>query len=130
MVESLGTVTPWDMSMNETNPSNPVKDHRRIKRRATKKGTSVICRKGKLGLGPNLAIRIRDISEEGTRLLLKSQLAKGDDIEITLTAPGTSRPLTVMAVVAWSVPAKEGDGFWTGAKFRNPLNYSDMFHFI
>jgi PilZ domain len=116
--------------MSEASSSSPAKEQRRIRRRATKRGTVVICRKGTLGLGPNLAIRISNISEEGARLLLKSRLTKGEEIEISLTPPGVSRPLVFVAVVSWCVAAKGEDGFWTGSKFRPALSYSDIFNLV
>jgi hypothetical protein len=98
-----------------------------MKRRPVKKTVSVTCRKGMLGLGPNLAIRLRDISEDGVQLIIKSALAKGDVVEVCFSAPGLPGNLTREAVVAWC-SGPEPDGFHIGARFRNSLGYDHIFH--
>jgi hypothetical protein len=111
-------------------PLPTLKEHRRLKRRAAKKGCTVSCRRGLLGVGPDLAIRLVDISEEGARIQIKSALKKGDEVEVSLTAPGLSRPVVRVADVAWCGPAKEGDGFWIGVQFRSLLRYADILHLV
>jgi len=101
-----------------------------MKRRLAKKGTAVVCRKGTMGLGPNVAMRLHDISEDGVRLFIKTALAKGDEVEVSLTPPGISKAKVLTAVVAWCTAAQEGNGFWAGAKFRNPMSYSEIFHLV
>jgi hypothetical protein len=111
--------------MNSTT-TTPITDHRRMKRRPVKKTVSVTCRKGMLGPGPNLAVRLRDISEDGVQLVIKSALAKGDVIEICFSATGLPSNLSREATVAWC-SGPEPDGFRIGARFRNPLGYEHIF---
>jgi hypothetical protein len=98
-----------------------------MKRRMAKKTVNVICRKGMLGLGPNLAVRLHDISVDGVQLVVKSALAKGDVIEVVFSAPGLPSNLAREAVVAWCSGPEPG-GFRIGARFRNPLVYEHVFH--
>src|SRR5256885_2178544 len=61
----------WFMS----NPERTVRKNRRANpRRAPKGSTRVTCRRGSLGLGPNLALSLLDVSETGARLLVKEPL--------------------------------------------------------
>ena len=72
----------WRYVMNAS-PPNSRKSPRRPPRGATK----VVCRKGTLGLGPNLGVRLLDVSEGGVRLLVKTELVKGDGVEVVLVPP-------------------------------------------
>src|SRR4051812_17873007 len=106
-------------------PQPTTKNRRASPRRRPKSGAKVTCQKGSLGLGPNLALSVLDVSENGIRLVLKSPLPKGQDIEINLSVPGYPRPVKLPAVIVWSVP--EPDGTWrVGARFQKPLNYRDL----
>lgn len=101
------------------------KNHRRLKRKVAKRGTTISCRKG-LGLGPNLAVGIKDLSEEGIRLLVREWITKGTDVEIALTGVGLSKPITLMGEVMWCNPIESG--FLLGVRFRIRIGYADFFH--
>jgi hypothetical protein len=101
-------------------------DHRRMKRLAVKKSTSVICRKGTLGFGPNLAKNVLDVSVDGAQLLVNSVLRLGEELELTLAATGAD-PLVRLAVVVWC-SANEEDGYRVGVKFMDSLEYQDVYH--
>ncbi len=109
------------------NPPEPVNDHRRMRRRSTKMTTTVICRKGTLGLGPNRGVRVFNISEDGIELLVSEAMEKGDEIEVSLTPLGVSKAIVRLAIVVWCSP-HEGDQFLVGAKFFAPLTYTDMYY--
>lgn len=110
--------------------SNPPIEHRRINRRTVNKGTAVTCRKGVLGLGPDLAIRILDMSESGARLVVGVELVKGDEIELSLTPLGMNKPKVLMAVVEWCYKSKDSEGYWVGATFSSTLTYGDVLRFL
>jgi hypothetical protein len=115
----------------------PAKDHRRMKRKLGKKSVAVTklgkksvavtCRKGTLGLGPNLAIRMHDVSVDGVQLIVKSALVKGDVIEIGFSAPGLPSKLNREAVVVWC-SGSESEGFRIGARLRVPLEYGHIYY--
>jgi PilZ domain len=108
-------------------PPDLQNDHRRMKRLAVKKSTSVICRKGTLGLGPNLAIQVLDVSVDGAQLLVNSVLRLGEELELSFAPTGFTEPLIRLAVVVWC-SAKEGDGYHVGVRFMDSLEYQDIYH--
>jgi hypothetical protein len=102
-------------------------NHRRMKRQAAKKSIAVTCRKGTLGFGPNLAIRLNDVSVDGAQVFVTTLLKLGDELELTFSPPGFAEPLVQMAVVAWC-SAREGNGYRIGVKFTDSLSYQDIYH--
>jgi PilZ domain-containing protein len=100
----------------------------RINRRASPRwqfrgSARVECRRGTLGLGPNLVRLALDISETGIRLLLGSPLVRGEQVEVLIHSSGV-RPLKRFARVAWSAAA---DGGWqVGLTFEGPLPYQEV----
>ncbi len=118
---------PMTEKPNTVEPDRlPMKDHRRIKRKLAKKSVSVICRKGTLGLGPSLVVRMHDLSVDGVQLVINSPLAKGEVIEVCFSAPGISGKLSREATVAWCSDALP-EGFRVGARFRRALGYEHVF---
>jgi hypothetical protein len=83
------------------------------------------CRKGSLGLGPNLVVEPLDVSETGIRLVLKAALEPGHEAEIVLHGTGLSRPLKRLARVVWSLALETGT-FVVGLRFDRPLPYLEM----
>ncbi len=112
--------------MSEQRKSTSSADNRRRSRRHTLIGVArVECRKGALGLGPNLAVKALDISETGLRLVVKEDLTLGQQTEILLAGSGLARPLKRLATVAWVLPL-EGGGHCVGLNFDKPLPYRDL----
>ena len=108
------------------NPTGVLSKNRRVSRRLVpRKGTKVTCQKGSLGLGPNLAVGVLDISESGVRLLLKAPLDVHQDVEVNLLGPGKGRPFKVLADVIWCVAAADGT-FCVGARFQKALRFFDL----
>src|SRR5438445_3513930 len=81
---------------------------RRSRRAAPKGSTKARAYKGPMGLGPNLAVAILDVSETGIRLVLKNDLPKGQEIECNLDNV-SARPIKVIADVLWSLPMADGN---------------------
>jgi PilZ domain len=106
-------------------PPELPEDRRVVPRRLAKPGVQVACRIGTLGLGQNIAVSLYDISEAGLRLSVSAPLAKDQEIEIELVAPGRSRPLKLSAKVIWCGPSEDG-AHWVGAEFRRQLSYADI----
>ena len=99
-----------------------------INRRASRRwefggSARVECRRGTLGLGPNLVRRALDVSETGIRLLLGSPLARGEQVEILIHGSG-ARALKRFARVVWSAAA---DGGWqVGLACEGSLPYHEV----
>jgi hypothetical protein len=102
-------------------------ERRRALRRPVRSGTAAGCRAGTLGLGPDLALAVLEVSEDGARLTVTAALAAGEEVEVSLLPPGLSRPLVRFADVIWCAPAG-GSSFWVGVRFREPLTYADLLH--
>src|SRR5262249_15915926 len=77
-------------------------------RRKPKGGTRVVCRKGALGLGPNVALSLLDLSEGGVCVVVGDFLAKGQVIEVVLSAPGCPRDVCRLGDVVWSFADRDG----------------------
>ena len=105
-------------------------DRRIVRRKPLKKGVTVTVRKGTLGLGPNLAAGGEELSLDGVQLRVKSELKKGDEIEIGLTGIGRSKAMTLVADVRWCREDEETETFLIGAKFRRRLVYADLGPFV
>lgn len=130
MAEENTTVAPPPADPVATPPPAPSPADRRIVRRKTlKKGVEIVVRKGTMGLGPNLAAGGVELSADGVCLKVKSQLQKGDEIEIGLTGIGRSKPLSLIADVRWCRP-DEGGGFLMGAALRRRLSHAEIGLFV
>jgi hypothetical protein len=102
-----------------------VANGRRARRQPPRNSTKVSYFKGSMGLGPNQAVEVLDISESGVGLLVKSAFKKGQELEIILESLGHRRPVCIKAEVAWCVEITECK-YCLGAKFLRPLNYADL----
>ena len=65
-------------------------------------------RRGRTGVGPNLAIGLIDVTPEGLGVLLIAPLAFGDEVEVELSSPGIDKPLKVAGEVRWSMAVGDG----------------------
>jgi hypothetical protein len=107
------------------NPTRP-RVNRRASRRSALRGTiKVECRKGSLGLGPNLVLYPLDISETGVRVVLKVELKRGQEVEVLLTGGGSPRPMKKRATVIWSLPT-EADAYVTGIRFDGYVPFAEL----
>jgi hypothetical protein len=115
------------LAMSSDNRLTPLSVNRRASRRAPFRGTiRVECRKGSLGLGPDLTAAALDISETGTRLILRSSLPKGQDVEILVHgAGGYGRPRKRTGRVIWSFPT-EDDQCCVGVRFDGHIPFADL----
>jgi hypothetical protein len=98
-----------------------------MRRKPSKKMVSVTCRKGRFGLGENLALGMNDISVDGAQLSVKTAFTVGDEIEVCFSAVGIIGRLTREASVAWCSDV-EANGYRVGVKFRYPLSYEQIYY--
>lgn len=108
-------------------PSTRTINRRTVKRKVARQSTSIEVRKGALGLGPNLAIRLLDISESGVRVIVKSALEIDDKIEVSLTTLGV-KAIKRIATVSWTAAVESG-GFAVGCGFEKYLTFRDLTYF-
>ncbi len=90
---------------------------------------AVSCLRGSMGLGPNLAVSLLDLSEGGAGLVLREPLPEGEEVELTLEPVGSGRTVRLLAEVVWCEPA-EGDRHRAGVRFRAPLGHAELFDLV
>jgi hypothetical protein len=108
--------------VSDPQPARPNKRH--VRRLPPEGGTKAYLSGNPLGLGANLAVSVLDLSESGVRLVVKTQLRRGQGLEVHLEHL-TSRPVKAHAEVVWCLPGAEGR-FVVGARFDRPLPYADL----
>jgi hypothetical protein len=103
----------------------PVSKNRRVSIRRKPRGARVSCRKGAFGVGPDLTLKVLDLSETGVRLLVKTALGERQEVELGLLGLGHQRPLKLIGDVVWCVEAGDG-GHCVGVRFQRRLPYGDF----
>ncbi len=84
----------------------------------------VECRKGVMGLGPNLTQSAVDLSQTGVCLAVRAGMNKGDEAEVLIS--GTGRPtIKRCAEVAWALQQEAGH-YLVGLHFRPAISYAEM----
>jgi hypothetical protein len=102
-----------------------VRERRTSVRRVPRHGVRIVLRAGTLGLGPDLATGLVDVSEDGLCVQVKSPLKPGSDAEIVLDKVGTSRPMKLVADVRWCAP-DAANGYRAGLRLRRRLPYKEL----
>lgn len=103
--------------------SNKAANRRAAIRHKAKTSARVSCATGKMGMGPNVAVTVLDVSETGVRLILKAAQSPGNELELSLEAPGDRRPTKVPAQVVWCAALADGN-HCIGARFLKPIPYA------
>ncbi len=106
-------------------PTPPPANRRAYRRHQAKRTTKVACRMGPAGGGPNLALTILDLSETGLRLLARSPLPAGQEVEVCLEGIWQRQALRLPAEVVWCLATADGKQC-IGLKFHKRLSYSDV----
>jgi hypothetical protein len=83
----------------------------------------VLLRKGTLGLGPDIALSVLDVSETGVRMLLKVALARGQEVEIVLQPAGYPRDVKLTGHIVWCIPTADGS-HGVGIQFDKRMDYT------
>src|SRR4051812_48261400 len=103
-------------------PARPNK--RRGRRQPAKTSTKVRAYRNAQGLGPNIALRVLDLSETGVRILVKEEMQVGQEFQLSFEGPG-ARPVKVIGNVCWCM--QDGPGtFSVGAGFQKSIPYADL----
>jgi hypothetical protein len=112
--------------MSSATPPQPSQPNRRSARRLQpRSNVRIECRKGTLGLGPNLAQGAVDISQTGVCLLLTEALDRGQEVEILIPDTGCGHPLKRTGRAVWSQPAA-GGRYQTRLRFDAGLSYLEV----
>ncbi len=100
-------------------------ERRQSARFLPREGVTVVCRRGTLGLGRDLALSLLDVSDVGARLALGDLLSRGDVVEVGLAAPDWPGPIARVGVVVWSKEADDGS-CQIGVVFSRGLAASEL----
>ena len=116
--------------MSDAASPDPVKPapkpNKRLSRRSPAKSTThVRVYRSALGLGPNIASALLDLSETGLRVVLKESIDLGREVEVSLESAATGRTLKATAAVVWVVPAADLT-FIVGLRLLKAISYSDL----
>ena len=103
------------------------RNRRASRRLAPKARVKIVCRKGALDLGRNLALALLDASETGVRLALSESLEPGGEVSLTLDRPTGGKRIQCLGTVVWVVPAADGS-FTAGIRLHKVLRYADLTH--
>jgi len=106
-------------------PATPVRNRRRSVRVVPKSRLWVTCLKGSMGLGRNLAVKVLDLSQTGTRLLVREPLGERQEVEVTLESLNTPKPVKLLARVVWCMAAADG-GYCVGIDFHRSIPWTDF----
>ena len=113
------TTTPGPVPTAKTKPNK-----RRSRRTASKTSTRLRVYRTAMGLGPNIASTLLDLSETGLRVVLKEAPTVGQEVEVNLESP-TGRTSKSAATVVWIIPATDGT-FVVGLRLQKTLTYTDL----
>lgn len=108
--------------MPDPAPKKPNK--RRSSRNPAKGTTRLRVYRNAMGLGPNIASVLLDLSETGLRVVSKEAVAVGQEVEVNLEG-ASGRVAKTTAVVVWVVPGA-GDTFVVGLRLQKSLDYGQF----
>lgn len=107
-------------------PTRTLAENRRqSQRRKPRTSIRVECRKGALGLGPNVSLEFRNLSETGLQILAKVEFRPKDEAEILLTGFGMRSTIKRLAEVRWVQPLEQ-DRFLVGLHFQKAIPFRDV----
>ena len=105
----------------------PWADRRVADRKPPRSGSRVEVRRGLLGMSPDVALRLLDISEGGAQVRVKCALRPGEQIEVALWPPGNVQSVRGPGVVCWCLPTPIGE-FRIGLRLRRHLPVEVLRH--
>jgi hypothetical protein len=98
---------------------------RRQHQRPTKSGVRVICQRGELFLGPNLAESLTDASEEALGIHTRGALGAGERVSLSLE--GIGPPMSIQRLGrATSCDSVAGGLFHAEVELDAPLEYAEL----
>ena len=98
----------------------PWADRRVADRRPARVGSRVEVRRGLLGMSPDVALKLIDVSEGGAQVRVKCALRPGEQVEVALWPPSDVQSVRGPAVVCWCLPTPTGE-FRAGLRLRRKL---------
>jgi PilZ domain len=106
-------------------PGPAIKNKRLVQRRLARGGVRVEVRRGVTGLGPDLALGLTDLSEDGLGVRLKAAVRPKEECEVLLTRFAGGKPMKLHGEVRWCAAAGDGT-FRAGIRFQRRLARKDL----
>lgn len=78
-----------------------------------------------MGVGPDIGIALRNLSEASARLLVTSALQPDDEIELEFSSAALPKPVRVLANVVRS-KAVPGNVYCVAVRFQKRLPYAEF----
>jgi hypothetical protein len=103
----------------------PRQERRLTRRRAARGGARAEVRRGDLGLGPDVAVALVDVSEDGVGIRTKVEVQVDDGVTVGLGRPGGGKLLVAQGIVRWCRPEPDGR-FRVGLALRRRLTHADL----
>jgi hypothetical protein len=98
-------------------------NRRSSSRREPRGKPKVECRRGRLGLGRNLAEKLLDVSQTGARFVSKTELPGASEVEVVIVSMGRPKPVKVLGTVIRSEPNEDGT-FNVSIRFDHYIDYA------
>jgi hypothetical protein len=99
-------------------------DRRAAKRQSALASVRFECRKGALGLGANILLKVENVSQTGMRLRLKCTLAVKDEVELVFENSGIP-PTKRLGNITWVTPMPDGTVL-VGVHFDKALSFREV----
>ena len=96
-------------------------------RRAAEAGTQVTCQRRTASPSSNLALLVLDISQGGARLVTHERLEEGEEVEVSLLPPGSTREYHLPGRVAWCLDTADGSHV-VGVRFDRRLSDAEVLY--
>jgi hypothetical protein len=109
-----------DPNSGEVADELPWTDRRASDRRQARHGSRAEIRRGVLGMSPDLALKLVDVSEGGVQVRLVTAMRAGEQVEVGLWPPGDVQSIRGPGVVCWCLPTPTGE-FRVGVRLRRRL---------
>jgi c-di-GMP-binding flagellar brake protein YcgR len=100
-------------------------NRRQSRRRPARQSIRVQCRKGAFGFGDNVAESFLDVSEGGIRLVARTALEVGQQVEVCLEGNAMGRGIKRVAKVVWALVLESGN-HCVGLQFEKRIAYADL----
>ena len=100
-------------------------ERRGMSRKAPRGKVNFECRKGIMGLGPNVGLGLWDISQTGACIVTKVGIGTEDEVELVITTTGLPRPMKMVGDVVWVEPLdKEKQS--VGVRFHKAISFAEL----
>jgi hypothetical protein len=91
-------------------------------------GTRASVRRGLLGIGPDLALELLNVTAQGIVVRLAEPVGRREEVEIALYSAGSGRPVRLPAIPETCEQGSDGS-FVADFRFRRPLTAESLAEF-